>query len=221
MKNETRRYRLTGITELLGSQPSDDQLFTNYIASKAPQDIRDKEIDDRAANPDYADLETKGLTVFQLDPKSGALTLNARHIRGFFKETIRNLQEELGILMAASKVDRYLFADPRLIILQRPDKDGVLQPIMEDDGRYERPLRITNRGGIDETTITASEQVYDPWVIDVELTLFPNKGTTRSKALTWDAVETALDYGRFNGLGQFRTGGYGRFTWERLNDGKS
>ena len=33
-----------------------------------------------------------------------------------------------------------------------------------------------------------------------------------------EAVETALEYGRYCGLGQWRNGGYGRFTWKRIED---
>ena len=29
-------------------------------------------------------------------------------------------------------------------------------------------------------------------------------------------VENWLDYGQFNGLGQWRNGSYGRFTWEEV-----
>ena len=36
--------------------------------------------------------------------------------------------------------------------------------------------------------------------------------------ILWEAVEMALDYGRYCGLGQWRNGGYGRFVWKRIED---
>jgi hypothetical protein len=47
------------------------------------------------------------------------------------------------------------------------------------------------------------------------MTMIPNGGTAKSEALTWDAIEAALDYGAFHGLGQWRNADYGRFIWER------
>ena len=38
-----------------------------------------------------------------------------------------------------------------------------------------------------------------------------------SSALTWENVEDALEYGQYQGLGQWRTGGNGTFTWERID----
>ena len=70
----------------------------------------------------------------------------------------------------------------------------------------------------ERVTLAASEQVNDPWQIEIEISLLPSAGTARSKALTWTALEIALDYGAYHGLGQWRNADYGRFTWERVND---
>ena len=46
-----------------------------------------------------------------------------------------------------------------------------------------------------------------------------NVGFGRKKDTQFAAiVETALEYGRYCGLGQWRNGGYGRFTWKRIED---
>ena len=41
-------------------------------------------------------------------------------------------------------------------------------------------------------------------------------GKAKSKALTFDVIEEALDYGAFKGLGQWRNGQNGRFKWQRI-----
>ena len=60
--------------------------------------------------------------------------------------------------------------------------------------------------------------VEDPWEITIEMTLIPNNGTAKSESLTWGAIEAALDYGAFHGLGQWRNADYGRFMWEQVEE---
>ena len=54
--------------------------------------------------------------------------------------------------------------------------------------------------------------------VTFRLTLLENEGTPKSKAITWDTVETCLDYGEYSGIGQWHNGGWGRFVWERMPD---
>ena len=66
-------------------------------------------------------------------------------------------------------------------------------------------------------SLAASEMIDLPWSVEFVVTLLPNPVSKSSAQVTWDAIETALDYGQFQGLGQWRNGGYGRFTWERVD----
>ena len=52
----------------------------------------------------------------------------------------------------------------------------------------------------------------------MDMELLPNDKTAKSNGITWQDIELALDYGMRNGLGQFRNGGYGRFTWQEVRD---
>ena len=81
----------------------------------------------------------------------------------------------------------------------------------------ERPLRARSARG-EYTALAASEAVNDPWKITFEVTLIPNSSTQRSKPITWEAIEAALDYGRYLGIGQWRNAGYGRFVWKRIEE---
>ena len=87
--------------------------------------------------------------------------------------------------------------------------------MLEEDEVLERPLRAMTMKG-ERVTLAGSEEIYDPWTIRIELTLIPNEGSKTSRALTWQDVEDALDFGEYMGLGQFYNGGYGRFTWKRV-----
>ena len=62
---ETRKYRLTGLEAMLGSQPASRTLRTEFIASKAPSPAEVEEEDNLLGN-----MEERGLTVFL----RGALT---------------------------------------------------------------------------------------------------------------------------------------------------
>ena len=209
---ETRKYRLTGITPILGSQPANPDVRTAYIESKAP--------DPAAATAEerellkYEDLDDKTLTVFLRDPKErDALMLMDYVILGYLKNAIDALKSQNHVKAAAGKVDKFVFAAPRHLFIL---KDG--KRIYDEDSVLERPLRAKTMQG-DRVALTASELIEDPWQIEVELTLLPNPEARTdggSKAITFDVIEQALSLGRMKGLGQWRNGGYGRFTCERV-----
>lgn len=157
------------------------------------------------------ELDEKGITVFMRDTKDkDALCLMDYMIRGFFKSAIQAMEGQLGILQARAKVDKYLFVGPRIIHITRDEEE-----IIDEDDQLERPLRAETMKG-PRTALAASEKIDDPWNVEFEVTLLTNKPTSKSKMLDFEAIESALDYGRFSGLGQWRNGGYGRFTWERV-----
>lgn len=207
---ETRKYRLTGITPMLGTQPANNAIRTQYLASKAP----DKAMSDEEAELFKAQArEESGLTVFARDPDADdRLILLDYMVRGFFKSSLTALAAQEDIAAAKSKVDKYLFVLPRRIPILR---DG--EAIIEEDYIFERTLRAETMQG-PRVGLAASETIDAPWEIEIELKLLKNKGTARSRALTWDAVENALSYGEFCGIGQFRNGSFGRFYWEAMEE---
>lgn len=210
MKTSTRTYKLHGFTPLLGTQPANPDVRTAYIASKGVKEGVDVSDEERMAAAS-AEQES-GITVFLGDPDADdALSLMDYMVKGFFKEGINALEAELNVKQAASKVDKYLFIEPRVIHIER---HGA--PILQEDMVLERPLRAKTMQG-ERVTLTASERINDPWEISFTVTLVENNGTSKSASVKWEAVEAALDYGRLKGLGQWRNGGWGRFNWERID----
>lgn len=206
---ESRKYRLTGLSPILGSQPASEAIRTQFVSSKAP----DNELSEEERELfDVEERQTRGLSVFARDPDhDDQIILLDYMVRGFFKAALCALQKQLGIKSYKSKVDKYLFVSPRRIPLMR---DG--EPIYDEDSQYERPLRADTPKG-PRVGLQASECVDTPWSIDIELRLIANEESAKSKSLSWQAVEHALDYGALSGLGQFRNGSYGTFTWERID----
>ena len=204
----TRRvYRITGISDILGSQPINPDVHSAYVASKAPiEQLSEIETD---ALPD---LDEKGVTVFLRNPKTGALCIRPYVLRGYFKESLASLKEANGIGNVKSKVDRLLFIRPSYFIdFQR---DG--EPILDCDEWCERPLRAQTMQG-ERSALARSELIRAGWQLTFEVQLLANNGTKASKSVVFDAVEQALAYGQMQGLGQWRNGGNGRFITERLD----
>lgn len=202
---ESRTYRIIGLTPILGSLPASKAIRTQFIINKAPTDARRKE-----EEADGVDMDEKGLTVFPRDSQE-QLCLMDYQVKGFLKSALLTLRHQLGIASAKAKADVYLFVEPRYIPIRRHG-----QPVLDEDEVLERPLRAQTMQG-ERVSLAASEMLQDPWEIELEITLLPNDGTAKSRPLTWEAVETALNYGAYHGLGQWRNAGYGRFRWERTD----
>lgn len=202
MKLESRNYILRGLTPLLGSQPADSKIRTTYIASKAPLPEEQGQ-----AETDMLPDENKGYTVFLRD--HGGLVLMDYAIIGYFKGAVKAMESENGVKQSASKVGTYVFAEPRILPILR---NG--ERIEAPDSVLERSLRAQTMQG-PRTTLSASEMIESGWELNFTLKLLDNAGSVKSRAITWDVLESALDYGALKGIGQWRNGGYGRFAWER------
>lgn len=208
MLYESRKYRLVGRTPILGSQPASESIRTQYVASKAPDSALSEE--ERKLFADEV-REVAGLTVFARDPdQDDQIVILDYMVRGFFKAAFAATQALVGMKAYKSKVDRFLFVAPRRIPILR---DG--EPIYDEDSQYERTLRADTPKG-PRTGLQASECIDTPWSVEIELRLIENAATAKSPALTWENVEIALDYGELSGLGQFRNGSFGTFSWERI-----
>ena len=203
---ESRMYRLKGLTPILGSLPANKSVLTDFVAAKAPSlDFAEEEADLSI------DKSEKSLTVFARN-KASQLCIMGYQVKGFFKSALSALRGQINITAHKSKVDLLLFIEPRYIPLKR---EG--QPILFEDSINERPLRADGPKG-PKIALAASEQVDDPWSIDIEISLLPSKSGVKSEALTWSSVEAALEYGMYHGLGQWRNADFGRFLYQRVED---
>ena len=205
LEHEVRKYRITGITPILGSAPASKEIRTKYILSKC----EDEKTREAEAIENQYDLDEKGLTVFNRN-RNDQLCVMAYQFKGFLKQAFKSAKTQLKVGNPASKIDKLVFISPMFIPLLR---DG--EPIRDEDDVLERPLRASTPMG-ERVALASSEMVEDPWGFDISITLIPNSGTKASEAVTWDEVETAMDYGMFNGLGQWRNADYGKFRWERI-----
>ncbi len=195
MEFEILKVRLTLKEPILGTVPKDPEVYKNYIQSKSPR-LEDDETDSVPVASD--ELEKKGWTGFHTD-KNGVFLFDYQ-ILGFFKEAGNCLKEQLGIKNLRSKIDMFVFVEPRRIYIAK-----------EPAGYIERPLRGQTMQG---PRVTLVRSDYVPAGTSFEITI----KILKNKEIDKDVICNILEYGELRGLGQFRNGGYGRFTFEVIEE---
>lgn len=194
------KLRVTFTEPLLGSAPLNADVYSTYIASKAPAAA--------ASNgTTLAELETlvdgdKGRTGFHR-LEDGTPILYDYVFRGFFKEACGALRQQRNRQSAAlkaykTKIDAHLFVFPRHIPLRvtRPQEVGVL----------ERPLRADTMQG-PRVALAASEMLPAQTWLECQLHVLAPEIITEALLREW------LEYGKYLGLGQWRSGSWGRFEF--------
>jgi len=188
MEKETRHYQIKLLTEMLGTVTKDPEVYKTYIESKKPAGLND-EVEYLTVEK----MEEKGWTGYHKD--EGGLFIYDYMIKGFLKNAGNVLKEVSKLKALRSKIDNYLFVEPRKIYLGQQNPDGVI----------ERPLRgMTAQGP--RVTLARSDYINAGKIIDFSIILLSHK------ELTWKLIDELMEYGELMGLGQFRNGAYGRFA---------
>jgi hypothetical protein len=195
---KTIKLKITLTEPMLGTVPMDKEVYATYIATKKEKagenPLTPAELVDEVASVD--EIENKGWTGFHRDEKG--LFIYDYMLRGFLKYAGNLMKKEVGVKQLADKISKYVFVFPRKIHLDKEKADGVL----------ERPLRAMTMQG-PRVTLARSDTVNEGTSFECELRLI--EGEVTEKILL-----QLLDYGQLQGLGQFRSGSYGRFTYEVL-----
>lgn len=215
------RVRLHLTKEMLGSQPGEKDVFSEYIAANAPDAMTMQEEIEAYG---VADVEDKGRTIFLRDEQYRPI-LKDYQIRGFIKEKMKILGEltikepvEVNGKMKKKKiprnetgkaginkynaqkiVDNLIFVKPEIIPIIF--KGGT--------GDCQRPLRAETLQG-PRVALASSDTV--PAGATLEFTIRLEMPELEA------SVRECLDFGELNGLGQWRSGGKGTFLWEELDE---
>lgn len=197
---EKLNVKLTFQEPLLGTLPGSEDLYMDYIATKVPEDERTK-IEDEVAALGVDAVAEKKMTVFPKLP-DGLPFVYDYQIRGFFKGScgaLRKVSKARSAKLKAYKkeVDQLIFVYPRKIPIQLSGDMDVIS----------RPLRAATPQG-DRVAIAASESAPAGSSIALQIICFDDNDMK--------IVREWLEYGMFNGLGQWRNSGMGRFTWEEV-----
>jgi hypothetical protein len=200
LSQKTTKIRLVFTEDLLGSSPLNKELYTKYIETlKAKR--KDPRPEDEPAEAETIEIEEK-MTGFMRD--EGGIFIYDYAVKGFLKEAGNVLKTALDVKALRQKIDNYWFVDPRRVRIFAPDGTAKKEP----DGLNQRPLRAQTPQG-PRTALAVSEMVKAGSHLDFTLRMLD--GSPLKKEM--EILETLLSYGANKGLGQWRNGGYGRFTF--------
>lgn len=183
-----RKVVIELIQDQLGTVPKDPTVYASYIESKKPETLAHENESENVP----ADLEAKGWTGFMSD--TNGLFIYDYLIKGFFKNAANQLKEQLVTSAMRSKVVNQLFVHPRKIYFGKTTPDDMI----------ERPIQCQTAQG-PRVSLARSDSVASGTQITFYVEWLKGGDITEAKILE------LLKYGRLCGLGQFRTGGYGRF----------
>lgn len=206
----TIKVRLTLIEGMLGTTPNNEEIYTDFIGSKAPDaSTLAEEVEAIGADG----VVEKGMTVFPRT-EDGQPFVYDYQIKGAFKDACSMLQRltgkdpetgkkkkavnESGKITAYKKViDGMIFPKPRRIVIQMPEGEDITY--------CQRPLRAQTAQG-ERVALAISEEVPAGSVLEFEVVCLDDAHVPA--VLEW------LDYGQLRGLGQWRNSGKGRYTYE-------
>ena len=195
------KYEITYTEPLLGTLSGNKEIAEEYITSKHPDGHSEEESD---RHPDE-DLE-KSSTIFARD--NGMFMLWDYQFKGFFKEACEQMiysgtikKEELkkyrltGYLYKKT-IDKQIFVMPRIVHLIMPPGGKI--------SFTERPLRGQTMKG-ERICLARSETLPAGTKAIIEVVCL-NKKLEKF-------IEKWLTYGALLGMGQWRSGGMGRFAY--------
>lgn len=231
------KVKVTFITPMLGTNPTNRDIYTDFIANadKTTDENRQEELERLGE----ALVDEKGMTVFMRGKTTKNPTMKDYMWRGYFVEKAKFLAKIPNTFVSSLKAykqeaGQYVITYPRFPELVLPEGKDVyitewdpkngpkpvdemseleLKNLMEGVAptaidTLERPLRAETMQG-DRVALAKSETV--PVGTTCELTFMCERLETVK------LVKECLDEGEFKGTGQWRNSGYGRFTWEILD----
>ena len=233
---KTIRFKLTFIDQILATTPGNEEIYSDYIASKAfdvktkvedPKDEKqvaaakkearentDEEKEALHTMLDGMEEIEKGTTFFFKD-ENGNPYIYSYWLYGFFKSACSALKKVPGTL--SSKIKAYK-KEIDLLFKVFPDaSDKSTRHIKLENygelGMCERPLRAQTMQG-ERVALSRSESAQPGTTIEFDVVLL--RDTDEDVLMEW------MDYGVFNGLGQWRNSGKGAFEYEVIaKDGKA
>lgn len=193
---KTIKVKLTFTEPILGTSPTNEDIYRDFIGSKAPDAST---VDDEVAALGVDAVVEKGMTVFPRN-KEGEPFLYDYQIKGFFKDTCGGLRKVKGLESSKIKaykkeIDKLIFPAPREIVFH--DYGEI--------GKCERPLRAQTMQG-ERISLACSEEIQAGAWVEFEIVCLADEHEK--------AIREWLDFGRFSGIGQWRNSGKGRFEWQ-------
>lgn len=194
------KVRIEFLEDILGTANADKDVHSEFIASKAPDaPTREEEV----ASLGVEEVEHKEMTIFPR-LEDGTPFLWDYQIRGFFKSAA----QAMSYIGGKSKLTAYK-KKVDLLVFVKERKIPLIIPEGEEMGNCQRPLRASTMQG-DRVALANSETC--PAGTTAEFTIEVLQDDLMKHVIEW------LDYGKYNGLGQWRNSGAGSFVWTDITD---
>lgn len=195
---KTYHLRITFLDEILATCGTNEYFITSMAKADEAESIK------KAAD-EYEDIEEdeRPVTVFPRNDE-GAPFIYDYLIKGFLKNAAKAFNAIGGsnkVTSYKSKIDGGVFIEPRQLVLNIPDEQEL--------GLCCRPLRASTMQG-ERVTIAKSESA--PVGTSLECWIKVMNPDIEKKLFEY------LDYGYYNGLGQWHNSGKGKFAYEILED---
>lgn len=199
--------KITFIEPILGTAPKNEEIYRDFIGSKAPDAAS---LEDEVAALGVDEVAEKGMTVFPRN-EDGKPIIWDYQIKGFFKDACgmlgrvggkdevtgkkKKVNESSKLTAYKKIIDGLIFVQPRQIPIIFDGEVGICQ----------RPLRAQTMQG-ERVALAMSEEI--PAGSKVEFDILCMDVANEKAVIEW------LDYGQLRGIGQWRNSGKGRFTYE-------
>lgn len=195
---KTMKVKLTFTEAILGTGPTNGDIYREFIGSKAPDAAT---IEDEIEAIGVDAVVEKGRTIFPR-MEDGTPFLYDYQIKGFFKGAAGFLRKVKGtesskIKAYKKEIDGLIFPSPRKIPFE-----GV-----NEVNDCSRPLRAQTLQG-ERVSLASSDEIPAGATVTFDITLLSDDHEK--------VVREWLDYGKYSGIGQWRNSGKGRFTWEEV-----
>jgi hypothetical protein len=190
---------------MLATSPANPSVYTEFIASKKQGESPSDELSTLPADK----RELTGWSVFHKDDKG--LFIFDYHLRGFLKEAaaaVVDKDKDKGVPAVRSKIDKWLFVFPRRLYLYNASDQYIVKP----DDINERSIRAMTMQG-PRTSLKRSDIVNAGSWFQATIKVLP----LGERELNANLLRSCLNYGEFTGLGEWRTGSYGRFKYELVS----
>ena len=194
------KVRITFLQGVLGTQTGDPEVYRSFIGSKAPDASTIEEEVEALGTDGVVD---KGKTFFPKN-KDGQAFIYDYQIKGFFKSACKALSKVSET--QSSKLKAYKQEiDLRVFVKQRENVIENYNTITE----CQRQLRAQTMKG-ERISLAISEEI--PAGATVDFTVIVLQDDTLKVVREW------LNYGRYNGLLQWRNSGKGSFVWQEIDE---